>query len=303
MLGIVRKMTAADVRKMNGGAKLRRMVRRFACLGLLVSACVGSPAQAQTPSPLQEWQYSSGIALEKLFVPNLADWRVVLGGAAIDQPLYDGAELTRTRGGPVIRVAYKDIAFASIGEGLGLNLVHGAHYRGGVALCFDLGREMSEDISNLHGLGDIGRTGCAKVFFSYAVSRSLPLVVRADMRQLFAGAGGLLGDVGVFMPLPGSSERFFMFAGPSITWADHHYMQTVFGVTPTQSIDSGHPVYDAHAGSESAGFGLSAELFITPHWFIDMDTAASRLLGSAAESPITQRTTDYALSLSLAYQW
>jgi hypothetical protein len=40
-----------------------------------------STASSQTPSPLQEWQYSSGTVLEKLFEPNLPEWRVVLGAA------------------------------------------------------------------------------------------------------------------------------------------------------------------------------------------------------------------------------
>jgi hypothetical protein len=77
-------------------------------------ACLSSAAWSQTPSPLQEWQYSSGVALEKLFEPKVPDWRVVLGVGAEYRPLYDGANLTRTQAGPVIHVSYKDIAFASV---------------------------------------------------------------------------------------------------------------------------------------------------------------------------------------------
>jgi outer membrane scaffolding protein for murein synthesis (MipA/OmpV family) len=277
--------------------------RRLVQSALVLSVCLSGAAWSQTPSPLQEWQYSGGVALEKLFEPNLPDWRVVLGGAAEYKPLYDGASLTRTQGGPVINIRYKDFAFASVGEGLGLNLVHGEHYRGGLALCYDLGRLVSNDVSHLEGLGDIKRAPGIKAFFSYAVSKSVPLVVRADVRQILGGADGMAADLDAFMPLPGSSHKLIMFAGPSITYADHRYTQREFGVTAAQSVASGYPVYDAHAGADAVGLGFSGTVFLTDHWFIDVDTAVNRLLGSASDSPITQNRVQHVLVLSLAYNW
>jgi outer membrane scaffolding protein for murein synthesis (MipA/OmpV family) len=277
--------------------------RRLLYLVIILWACVPRVAWSQTPSPLQEWQYSSGIALEKLFEPNIADWDVVLGAGGEYKPLYDGAELTRKQAGPVIDVRYKDIAFASVGEGLGINLIHGKHYRGGIVLGYDLGRLVSNDVGHLRGLGDIGRAPVVKAFASYALSKSFPLVVRGDIRQILGGADGMLADLDVYLPLPGSSRRVVMLAGPSFTYADHRYMQKVFGVTAAQSIASGYPVYDAHAGSDAVGFGFSATGFITDHWLINMDAAVNRLLGSARESPITQKSTQHALGLSVAYSW
>jgi len=276
---------------------------RLRYLALPLSVCLCGVTWSQTPSPLQEWQYSGGVSLEKLFEPQVPDWRVVLGGAVEYKPLYDGAALTRTFGGPAINIRYKDLAFASIGEGLGLNLVHGEHYRGGLAICYDLGRLVSNDVGHLEGLGDIKRAPGIKAFFSYAVSKSFPLVVRADVRQILGGANGMAADLDAFLPLPGSSRRLIMFAGPSVTYADRYFMQREFGVTTTQSMASGYPVYDAHAGADAAGFGFSGTIFITDHWMIDVDTAVNRLLGSASESPITQHRTQHVLALALAYSW
>jgi outer membrane scaffolding protein for murein synthesis (MipA/OmpV family) len=284
-------------------SKQRMASRRLRYPVVILWACVCRVAWSQTPSPLQEWQYSSGTALEKLFDPDLPDWDVVLGAGGEYKPLYDGATLTRTQAGPVINVRYKDIAFASVGEGVGLNLIHGAHYRGGIALGYDLGRLVSNDVAHLRGLGDIGRAPAVKAFASYALSQSFPLVVRGDVRQILGGADGMLADLEVYLPLPGSSKRLVMLAGPSATYADHRYMQKVFGVTAAQSIASGYPVYDAHAGSDAVGFGFSATGFITDHWLVNMDAAVNRLLGSAHESPITQKTTQRALGLSVAYSW
>jgi outer membrane scaffolding protein for murein synthesis (MipA/OmpV family) len=283
-----------------GTAKVSRLL---VYLAFMLWAGAASNASAQTPSPLQEWQYSSGIVLERLFKPDLPEWRVVLGAAAEAKPLYDGAELSRVEGGPVINIRYRDIAFVSIGEGVGVNLFRGDHYRAGILLGYDLGRRVSDDIGHLHGLGDIGRAPTVEAFASYAISKEFPLVLRGDVRQIVGGADGLVADLGAYMPLPGSSRKLIMFAGPSITYADHRYLQKEFGVTPAQALASGYPIYDVHAGSDAVGVGFSVTRFITDHWLINMDTAVNHLLGSARDSPITQRAVQRALALSFAYTW
>src|SRR5450631_1111930 len=79
-------------------------VRRLAWLILALSFAVPRAAWSQTPSPLQEWQYSGGLILARLFEPDHPDWRVVLGAAAEVQPVYGGARAYRMQGGPVINV-------------------------------------------------------------------------------------------------------------------------------------------------------------------------------------------------------
>jgi outer membrane scaffolding protein for murein synthesis (MipA/OmpV family) len=260
-------------------------------------------AEAQTPSPMQEWQYSGGIILSRLFEPDLPDWRVVLGTAAETQPVYAGAQAFRLQGGPVINVQYRDIAFASTGDGIGYNFLRGDHYRFGVAVAYDLGRKERDDYTNLRGMGDISPAPVAKLFGSYVLSKKFPLILRVDARQIIGGANGVVGDVGVYMPLPGSSKKFVMFAGPSITLATHRYLQSEFGVTPAQSLASGHPVFDPNAGTEAVGVGFSATRFITDHWLLNVDAALSKLKGSADVSPITENSTQRMLALSIAYHW
>jgi outer membrane scaffolding protein for murein synthesis (MipA/OmpV family) len=130
------------------------------------------------------------------------------------------------------------------------------------------------------------------------------LILRVDARQFIGGAQGAIGDVGVYMPLPGSSRTFVMFAGPSISFATHHYLQTLYGVTASQATASGHPTYDvAHSGTSSVGVGFSATKFITRHWLVNMDAAISQIRGSAAQSPLIEEHTQRVLALSLNYQW
>src|ERR1700730_11972072 len=121
---MVIRATLERISEINGNFfKATIASRRLLYLVVILWACAPRAAWSQTPSPLQEWQYSSGIALEKLFEPDLPDWGVVLGAGGEYKPLYDGAKLTRKQAGPLIDVRYKDIAFASVGEGFGVNLI------------------------------------------------------------------------------------------------------------------------------------------------------------------------------------
>jgi outer membrane scaffolding protein for murein synthesis (MipA/OmpV family) len=280
------------------------LLRKLIYLALLLGALGPSLAWSQTPSPLQQWQYSGGIVLQQLFQPNLPDWRTVVGLAAEDEPVYLGARATRVYGGPVVNIRYKDEAFFSVGEGLGYNFLHGRYYRVGISLGYDQGRREADDYAHLRGLGNISVAPAARLYASYVMSKDFPMVIQTDVRQIFGGgADGTTGDLEAYMPLPGSSKGFVMFLGPSITWANASFLQKNFGVTQSQSLASGDPIFNVHGGSNAVGIGFSATKFITEHWLLNADAAYSRLRGSAAESPITESKVQKALALSLDYHW
>lgn len=277
----------------------RRLISLFPALWVLIPRS----AAAQTPSPLQEWQYENGIVLEKLFAGKLPTWQRVVGLSVATQPTFPGSRAYEVQGGPVFDIRYEDIAFFSVGEGLGVNLLRGDQFRAGLALGFDLGRHISDDYPRLHGLADIGNAPTLKAFASAVLSKKIPAVVRIDIRQILAGSEGWVGDAQIYTPLPGSSQRFVMFAGPSMTFASRAHMQKWFGVDPGQSLASGYPGYYAHGGATAAGMGFSATKFFSPHWLLNVQTAVSRRLGSAAQSPITSTTTDGIVALSFEYRW
>jgi outer membrane scaffolding protein for murein synthesis (MipA/OmpV family) len=130
------------------------------------------------------------------------------------------------------------------------------------------------------------------------------MVLRVDVRQFIGGAQGLVGDAGAYIPLPGSSKKFVMFAGPSISMATHHYLQTLYGVSPQQSAMSGHPVYEIpHAGTSAAGVGFSATKFFTDHWLLNVDMAINQIRGSPAHSPLVERRTQRVVAISMDYNW
>jgi outer membrane scaffolding protein for murein synthesis (MipA/OmpV family) len=284
---------------------VQRVIRRSPWLAALALLCAWAPgiAWSQTPSPLLEWQYESGVILENLFEPNLPQWRVIAGPSGQLQPLYDGARSYHLQGGPLIDVRYRNIAFFSVGEGLGVDLLRGTHFRAGVALGYDLGRPVDEDSTHLRGLGNIDAAPVAKVYSSIVLARKFPLVLRVDVRQFIGGADGMVGDIGAYLPLPGSSRTFVMFAGPSITLANHRYLQKEFGVNPTQALASGYPIFNPHPGASTEGVGFSATRFFSKRWLVNVEGALTRLLGSARDSPITEQRTERVVTLAVGYSW
>ena len=165
---------------------MRACVRALYFLGLCACASFFQPLQAQTPSPLQEWQYSGGIILARLFQPNLPRYRTIAGLAAELQPAYDGARAYRVEGGPDFNFYYRDIAFISTGDGIGYNFLRGDQFQVGVAMGYDLGRKVTQDYTNLHGMGDISAAPVGKLYGTWVLSRKFPLILALMRASLSA---------------------------------------------------------------------------------------------------------------------
>ena len=282
----------------------RTTARSLAALVLVLLIAPLHPARAQTPSPLQEWQYLRWHHSGQAIRARSSHVRVIVGLASEVQPVYDGSRAYRI---PVLRpdflFYYRDIAFISSGEGIGYNFLRGDHYQFGLGVTYDLGRKAKDDLTNLHGMGDIDAAPVGKLYGSVVLSRKFPLILRVDARQFVGGAQGAVADAAVYTPLPGSSKNFVMFAGPSITLATHHYLQTLYGVDREQALASGHPEYlITHNGTASAGVGFSATKFLGPHWLINIDGAIRQLRGDPAFSPIVERRTERAITISFDWQ-
>ncbi|WP_198391431.1 MipA/OmpV family protein, partial [Burkholderia ubonensis] len=106
-----------------------------------------------------------------------------------------------------------------------------------------------------------------------------------------------------YMPMPGSNEHFFWFAGPTVSFADSRYMNSWFGVNQGAAARSGLPAYSSGAGIKSAGLGVTMVWFVNKHWFVTMDGAIEQLVGRAARSPITQQSTNGVFDMSVNYQF
>ncbi|HTZ79123.1 MAG TPA: MipA/OmpV family protein, partial [Stellaceae bacterium] len=255
-------------------------------------------AHAQTAAPLAAWQSDPGVVLRPLGGPP-PDWEFTLGLGGGVFPAYEGSNSYRPVPSPNIDVRYKDLAFLSTGEGIGVNLLRGATYRAGVAITYDYGREHNY-ATRLSGTGNIDPAATPKIFAEFAV---LPVIFSLDLRYRATSQQGFVGDVSVYMPVV-ANDTLQVFLGPSATFADDNYMNTYFGITPNHAAPhSQFQPYTASGGTKNVNFGATALYHFNDHWFVDLDAGVERLVGSAENSPIVQTRWGYGADAVLCYTW
>jgi outer membrane scaffolding protein for murein synthesis (MipA/OmpV family) len=252
-----------------------------ACCGLAL-ALAAQDASAQS-ALFTDWQNSSGIVMRPLGGP-LPDWSITLGAGAAVMPAYEGSNQMRASPAPDVDIRYKDLAYISLGEGIGYNVLRGTNYRAGVGLTYDIGREHNA-ATRLEGTKNIDPAPVVKGFVQYMF---VPVVLSIDVKQALTSYQGLTADFGLYMPVVGN-KKVEIFVGPEITLADSRYMQAYFGVNPQNTDAQSHfRNYSASGGLKDARLGASGMYHFDDHWFADLTVGGERLLGSAAGSPIVQ---------------
>jgi len=250
------------------------VLHRLALLpALLLIAAVSGPALAQT-----------GPAGDR----PVSDWRISLGGAAMFVPDYEGSNEYEARALPFIDASFRDLVFLR-GTTLGANLVNVKGPRPsdglkiGPMIRYGFGRDEGDNDA-LRGLGDIDHSVEVGGFARYSSGPwSTGLNVAKDVAD---GHGGVLAEIeaGYGMAL---SPRLRGSVRVSATWADEAYMQSVFGVSPSQSARSGLRRYEASSGFKDAGLSFSLGYAVTEQWTVSGRVGYARLLGDAADAPIS----------------
>ncbi len=273
-------------------------LRTFLALPLAVAA-FAAPARAQTPSPFAYWENAAGVVLTPVGGP-VPEWSASVGMGVAAIPRYEGDDHARFVPSPAFDLRYRDIAFLSAGDGLGVNLLRGDTYRAGIAVGYDTGRN-PHITERTQGLGNINAAPEPRL---YAEAAYLPIVFTADLRKAIGGHEGVIGDLGAYAPVV-ATDALVVFVGPSLTFANGTYMEHYFGIDETQALGSVEhlPFYTATGGMKNATIGVNAIYYFTDHWFVDCDAAYERLVGSAAASPIVTSKDQLALSAILGYQF
>ncbi len=115
------------------------------------------------------------------------------------------------------------------------------------------------------------------------------LRLRTEVRQSLWGGDGLVGDFALdwFQPL---GDKWLLSAGPRLSMANSIYMRSNFGISESQAARREHVgAFDAEAGVKSVGFTVAATYTISPAWSVQVYEKYNRLVGDAADSPITSQ--------------
>jgi outer membrane scaffolding protein for murein synthesis (MipA/OmpV family) len=268
----------------------------------LVAALAGylaaaSAAHAAGNAPLAEWQSSAGVLFDQLDGEPPATWSAALGVTSARLAAYPGANRNRQWTSPIVDLRYGNRAFVSTEEGIGYNLPGFTTTRAGVALTYDYGRSANEGPN--HALLGIHAAPEVKLFVEHAFT---PVLLRFDVRHAIGGYDGWVADLSAYVALP-LSKSLVLFAGPSITAADNHYLQRYYGINAIEAAAGAGPEFHPRSGLESVTLGANLVWTISDHWLVEGYTAGDRLLGNAANSPTRGPLSRLGGGLAILYQF
>ncbi|MES2103352.1 MAG: MipA/OmpV family protein [Pseudomonadota bacterium] len=259
----------------------------FKLAGLAFAAALNTPeAQAQA-APQEGWQFTAG-------------------GAAFTHPEYPGSGATKTEVLPLLGASYGRYFFggmpgSGVPVGLGAYLIQDEHWQAGVALGGGFSKLRKEsDSPRLRGLGDIDNTVRASIFGAYTMDwLSVHSALSADIGGKNQGLQGSLDVEGKYK----LTDELTLSAGPGLGWGDSKYMQTVYGVDAGQSARSGLRQYTAGGGINTVRFSLGADYRLSRNWNLGTRVSAAKLRGDAADSPITEKTSQTTVAVFAGYRW
>ncbi len=204
--------------------------------------------------------------------------QVELGVGAVVDPKYEGADDYDVSPFPVIRLEQLTLDSLSIGgeRALGLSLRPSFRF---------IGKRKSSQVDGLTGLPGIDT----------AVELGMGLIYEQEHWRVFGnirhgvtGHDGLVGELGADLIYRPDTE-WTISLGPRLSFADETYTDKYFGVP---AGIAGAAAYNPDGGLKSAGIEALARYQVTPAWAVEGTFGWMRLVGDAADSPITRAGDD-----------
>jgi outer membrane scaffolding protein for murein synthesis (MipA/OmpV family) len=238
-------------------------------------------------------------------------WEGALGLNASYGAFYQGGERRRSKLSPGFFLRHGRFSLTNssgyvtrraddVFRGLGVDLSTDQRLRLNLALRYDAGRSQGTDPA-LDGLGDIRRTVRARLSATWRFDEAWRLGAAWSVDMLRRGGGGF-GDLNFAHEHKSSPDTTWSW-GASLSLADGRWMRNYFGVDAGQAAASGYPVYEVRAGVRDMAAFANVRHELSARWLLLGGVSASRLLGSAADSPLTRRSLGWGTNGALAWRF
>lgn len=236
-------------------------------------------------------------------------WGLTVGGFGGFAPAYEGSDVYRFGGNPLIIPKYygdrydpnevSRVTFRGIDD-VRISALRFGQLSAGPVVGYNFGRDES-DAALLRGMGNID--GGLNVG-GFAALHFAPFFVDAAYVTQVTGSN----DLGYTIRLGAGweqkiSERLKGQAYLSTAYASEDYMNSYFSVSPAQSAASGGRLasYNAGAGFKNISLELGADYKLTERWTLKSKVGYSHLIGDAANSPITASRSQFSGGFGLTY--
>ncbi len=252
---------------------------------------------------------SAGLALGLMSGPALAtDWTVTVGGRAQAVTPYEGAGHDIFVPTPSFTIRRTDGPDRPVmpDDGLGLTtltikLFNDGAINIGPVVRLRGSRNNDDDRVGLRDLGIAVEPGMFVNIWPTSWFR-----LRAEGRKGVTGHHGWIGDAGA--DLVARHGPWTGTIGARAGWADVHYMNAYFGVTPLEAAASPFiaTAYQPTGGLRYRGLETTLAYRWSPHWQTTANFGFHRLGSIAADSPIVQtigERDEYAGGIGLRYSF
>lgn len=209
-----------------------------------------------------------------------------------------GSDVARVSVLPAIEYQWGNGWFAGTSRGVGYSFSRDPILQFGVGLGLDLGRRESTT-GTLAGMGSIDAKVEYGAFVNFAPDRHwrVSSLLRYGSGHTGQGATANLA-VGYGMAI---APQWRLEGGASTTWANAQYMQSYFGVSASQSLQSGNAVYSPSAGLRDLTASLRLGYQVTPQVSVSGGVTATSLLGDARHSTLVTGPDTVSANLSVGY--
>jgi len=228
----------------------------------------------------------------------------VVGAGVFYAPEYIGAK--KNRFGPAIYGEYqnKNGFFASTMRGVGFG-TKVDNFSLSAALGYRTGREDSRDSKSLFssddlkGMGNISGSATANLHADTSFGPGIKASFNANL-ALSHRENGNAYTFGLAAPVFQTAADKVEIGG-NLTYGDAKYNQTYFGVTPTQSANSGYKAYSVKAGFSQATANVAWTHVIDKNWSVRSAVGVSQVMGDAGDSPLAKKKTNPLLISTVNY--
>lgn len=258
-----------------------------------------------------------GIALGLLAAPAHAQflrtkpqdktWDVTIGAGALYAPDFPGSRTRRLLPYPYGEIYYKDRFGFDFGS-LSWFAVNTESASLEVFLSYDFGRQdtdraasFSPGAARLRGLGTLEGTPELGLSASTTIW-GLPVYGSVRKAPDGRGHGGAVGSVGIDFPVQ-ITQKLSTSLSLGVDWVDENYAQAYYGVTPAQAARTRFKPYDATGGFNNVSASLAMLYRYDRHWRLVAVAGIGRLLGDAADSPITETRNQPFAGFYVAYRF
>jgi outer membrane scaffolding protein for murein synthesis (MipA/OmpV family) len=247
-----------------------------------------------------------------------------VGLGAVSAPRYEGAKDRKVSALPLLQVQWSSGLFIS-GTNAGWHLSSDPSFEFGPMAALRPRRSEAGTGTGFDGVGDmpryallpdaVGRSGnrldgmgeiptrvLGGAFFNAYLDPQWRVT-----SSVLVGAGeernGALLELGLQRLATPLGMHHTVSVSAGLTAANRNYNTAYFGVSPQQALGSGNPPYAAAGGLKDAHLGVRWNWALSPSWLLTSNLQATRLLGSASQSPLVERPTNLTVSTAFAYRF